>query len=1647
VNSSEVTRVHEWFTRQAAATPEAVALVAGSRRVSYRELDRRANAVARHLVDTGTGAGSLVGVYLDRDELLAASLLGVWKAGAGYVPLDPAYPAARLRFIAEDTGLTQVLTSTARRGDAAATGAVCVAVDELPVAADDPDVPGEPGDCAYVLYTSGSTGAPKGVVVEHRQVVNLLQWATQAYAPSELAGTLVATSVCFDVSVVELFAPLVCGGTAILAEDLLALPRLPARDQVRLVCGVPSALAALVRLGLPAGVRTVAPAGEALPRALVDQLYAQPGVNRVLNCFGPTECTVYCAAHEVGRDAPGAPPIGAAIAGARLSVRDPETCDPAGEGELWVAGPVVARGYLNRPELTAQRFVTTGDGQRWYRTGDLVRLDGDIHHYLGRLDDQVKVRGHRVELGEVQATLSAHPDVHHAVVLAPPDGDGTRHLIGYVEPVAAPPSEQQLRAWLRERLPAYLLPSRLVVLERLPLGPTGKVDRAALPVPAAHRSAAGPPVPSRNPTEALVAEVIADVLGLPEVGVEDQFGELGGHSLAAARVVARVAERLHRPVPLGWFLTEPTVAALARRLTGPDAAPAGPDAGPDAAAVLGPVRHPGRRVYPLTDLQREFWVARRVRPQSSTTVAIRMRLSGPVDADRVRAALAATVRRHEVLRTGVEEWDDGPVAVVRPPAPVPVAEIDLTGAAPVDQPIDAAAAMATAAGYVFDLAGDAPLIRGTVIRTAATDTELVIAVDHIAFDGWSIGVLMSELTAALASRSVPEPPLQVGDVALFERAMDDADVEMLRGFWRRTLAGVTVPEALSGRRGEQRSGRGARVVQLLPADLVRAMDDATRTCGVSRFAGYAAALAVLLHRLTGSPDVLIGTGSALRDRPGLEQLIGPLVRVLPIRVPVTGDPTLRDPTLRDPTFRDLTARVTAAATEALTHQDLTTGDLARCADVDRPPGAGLCPVVLTMQPEDMPVTVEAGDIRVELAGELATGMATTELAFFVNQVAAVRGAPAVEVQVEYDLGLYRPDEVQALVDLWLRVLRQLATDPDRSTAAVELLDADQQRTLLAQGRGPALPADRPATVVAAIDAHAHARPDVVAVTGPDGELTYAQLVATAQRLAAALAAAGVRPGDRVGVCLPRDRWLPAALLGVLRAGAAYVPLDAEHPPERLALLAADCEVAVVVSRAEALAVAGQIPGVRVLDLDGVGDGDPPPAPDAADLAYVLFTSGSTGRPKGVEVSHANLADHTTALRVAFDIGPDDAVLAMSAVSFDAVGLEIWSPLAAGARCVVVPRDRVPDGPAIVARLTEAKTTIAFLPPAMLRILLASGWTGDPHLTVWSGGEPVDPALVREVLPLVGQLWNVYGPTETTTLSTAYRVTGAPDTGASDTGTVPIGTPLPGEWVYVMNPDGTLAPPGRVGELWIGGAGVARGYRGRPELSATAFVPDPYLPPHRCYRTGDLVRWNAEAELEFIGRTDHQVKLRGQRIELGEIEAVLHDHPDVTQAVVVVHGEGASGALVGYLVPATVDTDHVNRFLRARLPEYMVPTRWVQLARMPITTSGKVDRRALPAPSPESAGGPPGTELERFLAEVWGEVLEAAEVGRGSDFFALGGNSFAATRVVARLRTVLGCDIPVALLFDRPSLADLAEAVEKEVLDQLAGDMTTEGTHR
>ncbi|MBV1850665.1 non-ribosomal peptide synthetase [Catellatospora tritici] len=1591
--------IHRAFEAQARRTPDRVAVVRGTRELTYAEVDRRANQLARVLRRHGAGRETLVGVCLPRDEWLVPSLLAVLKSGAAYVPLDPAYPHERLALIAADADLRLALLGPDQAAPWLTGTTVTPGVDGLDEDGGELVPVNEPHDAAYVIYTSGSTGRPKGVVIEHRNTVNMIGWVAGAYDADELGGMMAGASICFDFSVAEIFPPLTVGGTVILLENALGLLDDPARGRIRFATGVPSALTAVLDTALPPSVRTVITGGERVTRALVDRILANPGVTRVTAAYGPTECTTYSTAYDVHRDDAVEPiPLGGPVCGAVLSVRD-EAGRPLADGEqgeLWIGGPLVGRGYLHRSDLTEAAFREVPGG-RMYRTGDLVSVSHGRLLFHGRTDDQVKVRGFRVELGEVEAALLTHPGVRNAVVLPVADGTGVGALAAYAES-AASVTPAELASYLRARLPAHMVPDRVTVLDRIPISSTGKADRQAL---AALEAAAEPVevVAPRDDTERRVWDIATAVLGRTGFGVLEPLTRIGAHSLTAARVSARLAAEFGS-APSPAEVLAASIADLAAALAG--AVPTAPRPAP--------TRHPGRTSYPLTTAQREFMMIRELGGPGATTIGQHLRCHGVSDAALLRAALDALVARHEALRTRLV-GTDAPVEVL-PPSPVPLRIVEAAG-------LSQAARQAVA--EPFDLAAGVPLVRAVAAPADLEDAwDLVFLTDHTVFDGWSTGVLMRELAADLAAQrrgAPPAPPgdrLQLGDLALHDQ-WAPANDEHSR-YWREVLAGVAAPHDLPGT-AEAADGLGRHQVPI-PADLVRRITRLAATAQVTPFAVYLAALAVVVNGLTGRADTLLSSPYARRDEPAREDVIGPLLAMMPIRLDVTPQSS----------FSALAAQAVAATTAGLGHTDLPFEDIV--AAVSRPAGAPALPVALSLQPPELAVGVRADEVTVELVDELRGGGHPDVLSFFVNE--SIGGT---RLAVEYPRGRFGAADAAALADRLLRVLATAVAEPHRPVGSIELLSAEELDRVRSWGEASAT--EQPRTLVAAVLDQARRAPDRIAVTAVDGDLTYAELAAESARVAGTLLAAGMRPGEIVAGCLPRQRLVPALLLGISRAGGTFLPLDPDHPTERLSYQVGDCDVRFVLAAGTGLATARQLTahhaGLRLIDAAALPGGPAPAdAPDLDDICYVLYTSGSTGRPKGVEVSHRSLGVNLAAMRQVMHVTADDTVLSVSPISFDVGHLGIWLPLTTGGRCVLVDNATATDGNLLARRLHDTGVTVCFVPPSGLRLLVTVGWTGKSDLRAMSIGEAIDPALARALYGLVGQLWNGYGPTEAAIAATVHQATG------HERLSVPIGRPLPGYRVYVVDHAGRPVPPGVLGELWIAGPAVSRRYRNRPEETRAAFGTDPFRPDQLRYRTGDLVRWLPDGRIDFVGRRDHQVKVRGHRIELGEIEWVLREHPLVADACVATAQLAGETNLVAYVVwRGAADVASVQATLGERLPSYMVPQRWVQLSALPLNASGKIDRRALPDPAesdrPRVA---PATAMAEFAAGIWAEVLQLAEVYAGDDFFALGGHSFAANRVTGRIRDILDCEVPVRLLFDHPVLSAYAAQLEILALESM-----------
>jgi amino acid adenylation domain-containing protein len=1652
------TCLHDLVAAQIERTPSAVALVAGHERLTYGELGLRAGRLARRLAALGVGPEVRVGVCLSRSPALVAALLGILEAGGTYVPLDPNYPQERLGFMLEDAGAAVLVTERALATRLPASGARLLVLDEESERAEAEPHRALPGNLAYLIYTSGSTGRPKAVAIEHRSAVAFVHWAHEVFTAAELAAVLAATSISFDLSVFELFVPLACGGRVVLAANALELPALPAAGEVTLVNTVPSAMAELVRAGaLPAGVRTVNLAGEPLKGALAQAVYAG-GAERVLNLYGPSEDTTYSTFEVVGRGSRREPTIGRPIAGTWARLLDPGLGPvPQGEaGEIYLGGAGLARGYLGRPELTAERFVPdplasldNQRGGRLYRTGDLGRTlpDGRIE-YLGRIDHQVKVRGFRIELGEIEVALAAHPKVREAAVVARREASGEQRLVAYLvaDEEGAPeggPAVAELRSFLGSRLPDYMIPAFFVALPALPLTPNGKVDRQALSRRELPReSAEGGLAAPRSPTEELLAGIWGEVLGRDRVGIDEGFFDLGGDSLLANRVLARVRAALGLDLPPATLFEASTVAALAEQV---ERALAG---GQPASSSLPPLpvitaRPRDGRGEPLSLAQRRLWFLERLVPGTpASNIPIVMRLAGPLTLAVLERSLVEIAARHEALRTTVELGAAGePQQLVAPPSPFRLPLADLSGLPLLRRPEERERLVREEARRPVDPNG-AVLWRRLLLRVGDREHDLLVTFHHVIADGESVHVVereLAELYAALfrgRPPALPELAVQPADVAAWEHASPPEALAPHLAYFREHLTAAPVALDLPADllRPPVRTWRGVSHALALPPALSRAVREFARRQGATTYMVLFAAWVAFLRRITGQDDVVAGTVLAHRGRPELERLIGFFANSLPLRIEHPGDPV----------FGDLLAAVRRAALGLYTHQDLP---LEHLAEMLRPGRASYADPLFQAF-----FALHGNAGRRELAPGLTLtwreedhGAAQFDLLLDLED----RGEE-IAGRLVASADLLTPATVERWAAGWAALLADAVARPAAPVSALALPSAAERHALLVEWSRAPLPPVWSGSVPARIAAWAAAAPEAVAVQPAEPglpALTYGELVARAHRLAGRLRARGVGPGVRVGIYAERSPETLAGMLAVLLAGGAFLPLDPAYPPERLAMILDDARVPVLLAR-PGLAASLPAGDAELVPLVPFADEAEPAIPagipetwqdvDPGDPAYVIYTSGSTGKPKGVVIPHRGFLGAVEALADRSGLEPDSRVLQFASASFDASVWEIWSALIRGATLVLArPEDLLP-GPPLLATLRRRGITNVFLTPTALAALPEEASRVLPGLRgLVVGGEAFPSDLV--VRWAAGRrLWNAYGPTEASICVTMARL------GAD--GQTPIGRPVADSRLLVLGPHLELMPQGVPGELHLGGAGLAHGYLGRPDLTARAFLPDPFSGEAgaRVYRTGDLVRFRPDGQLEFLGRADRQVKVRGFRIEPGEIEAQIAEHRQVREAVVVAYEAAPRDVrLAAYVVaadPAVSDltAGELRDFLRARLPEHMVPSSFSFLAALPLSPGGKIDRRALPSPvsagvgEPALASGPtaPRSPTEELLAGIWEEVLGRAEVGADDDFFDLGGHSLLIGQVLARVRATFGVELPVRAAFEARTLAALARRIEE-----------------
>ena len=1638
--------LHPLFEDEVDRDPTATAILASDGALSYGELEERANRLAAHLIAQGVRPGERVGLCLERSAEVVVAVLATLKAGAGYVPLDPTYPDRRLEHVLADAGLRAVVVhaATARRLSWPASATV-VDLDEHAqridaASAERPNLDLSPSGPLYVLYTSGSTGRPKGVVMPHAPLANLVQWQRSASDAGPGWRTLQFAPLGFDVSCQELFTTLATGGTLCLIDDdarrdperLLAWVREQRVERLFLpfVALEQLASSAVAAGAFPESLREVVTAGEQLRiTPALREFFTHLPACRLANQYGPTECHVVSALALEGPAAgwPALPSIGRPVANAALLVLDAGRRPvPVGvPGELYIGGAPLADGYLGDAQRTAERFVPNPfaaelteaglESPRLYRTGDRARLleDGSVE-FLGRVDDQVKLRGFRVELGEVESVLAEHERVEQAVALVREDRPGDRRLVVYVTPASGAAAEE-LRSFARERLPDYMVPAAVVFLAALPTTPSGKVDRRAL-LAAEHAptESRGAFAPARGPVEEALVEIWSDVLGVRDLGIHDSFFELGGHSLTATRVVARVREALRVELPVRALFEHPTVAGLASVLgaaKGEEAAARGrviPASEDDSSA-------------PLSHQQRRLWIANALGDGATYNMPWAFRLTGELDVAALERALTGVVGRHAVLRTRLPAADAGgrePRQAIADVSEFGLETGDWASFAAEEQERRIRERLEFESRHPFDLAEDLPF-RAALLRLGDRESLLLLTFHHVAFDGWSQAVFYRELGALYTGNDARLPALDVqyADYARWQAGRSEEEDRALE-HWKERLADLpTLALPTRAPRPRVRSHRGATHAFELSPELTHALKLLARRRGATLAMTLTAGFKALLARWTGETDIVVGAPVANRERREVENLIGFFVNNLVLRTDLGGDPS----------FAEVLERVKATALDAYEHQELPYEKLVDALVCDRDPALNpLFQVAVVVQ------NAPAGELELPGVSVEAVSGGAGAARFDLELFGAERDG-RLRASLCYDVELFDAEAIEGLAAAFEVLLQGAAADPGRSLSTLPLL-GPAGREQLARWNATGEDWDLERTLPALFEEQVARTPTAEAVVFEEEVLTYAELDERAGRIAGALRRRGVGPGRLVGVCLERGADLVAALVAVGKAGAAWVPLDPELPDERLAFMTEDAELAAVLTHRGLAREPWSHLALHLDDADALAADAPPrsePPATADDLAYVLFTSGSTGRPKGAMVHHRAIVNRILWMQAAFGLTPADRVLQKTPFSFDVSVWEFFWPLTSGATLVVARPGGHRDPEYLAELIASRGVTTAHFVPSMLRAFLEGAPVAELRSLrrVIASGEELTRDLQDRFFARCGaELHNLYGPTETAVDVTAWKCR-ADD----DAARVPIGRPIANTTAHVVDAALEPVPPGFPGELVIGGVQVGRGYLGRPELTEASFVPDPSSPDAgaRLYRTGDLARFRSDGNLEFLGRIDQQVKLRGHRIELGEVESVLRAHARVDDVAAVVRelGDG-NRRLVAYVVArpgASPSSEELRSHCARSLPEVMVPSEFATLDALPRTSSGKLDRRALPAPERPVAGAEleaPRTEAERTLARIWESVLGREGVGVHESFFRLGGDSILGLQMVARAKAA-GLELRPRHVFEHRTIAELA----------------------
>jgi amino acid adenylation domain-containing protein len=1649
------------FAQQVARIPERIAVCDQDEHLTYAALWQRVQQLASELQRMGVRPGTLVGIYLERSNNFLMSVLAIWQCAGAYVPLDPAYPQERLQFIIDQAQISLVITSTAHQRTLPMNSARTLCLEHLlkrePVVDKQTvQLPLLPQQLAYVIYTSGSTGVPKGVMVTHEGMLNHL-WSKVTILELEEDDVIAQTaSASFDISVWQLLAGLLGAGRVQILPDTIShdphqLLQAVQEKAISVLQVVPSLLRYMLdeqdsSRYLQTGLRWMIVTGEAMPIDLCQRWWREQGAIRLLNAYGPTECsddvTHALLNEQEGKGQYWRVPIGFPIANTRLYVLDSYLQPvPTGvPGELYIGGVSLARGYLHRPEITATRFLPDPfheqAGARLYKTGDLVRYlpDGSLE-YLGRLDQQVKLRGYRIELEEIQTVLHQHPDVQHAVVIVREDTPDNKRLTAYYvgrESVTISPTE--LREHISKQLPDYMIPSVFFQMESLPLTPNGKLDLKALPVPDPDRTAANTIETPHTPIEKALAAIMIEVLGIEQIGITDNFFESGGHSLLATRIIAQVRETFQVELPLRTFFEAPTIAALSQRIETLLKSGSSP-----LLPALLPAERPQQ--IPLSFAQQRLWFLQQLEPESSAyNLPAALRLSGSISIEAFTSSIQQVVQRHESLRTTFVFQQSNPVQMITSNAVVQLPLLDLQGLAPDIQEEQILLLALQEAQRPFDLA-IGPLMRVRLLRIEEEEHVLLFNMHHIISDGWSAGILIDEITRFYHATvrgeeaSLPALPIQYADYALWQR-------EWLQGkrlheqidYWQRQLDDVpaTLNFPTDRPRPAIQTYVGNQQEMMLPIALSHELEALGQREGATLFMTLLASFQILLQRYSGQHDIVVGTSVANRRQKDLEGLIGCFINTLPLRTDLSGDPS----------FREVLVRVRDVALHAYAHQDLPFEQLVAQLPVERD---------LSQQPlfqvafefQNFPFTTL--DIAGVSWSPLEFARTTSKFDLELTLALHEQGLRCV---LEYNTDLFEAGTIRRFLNHFQTLLEGIVRAPEQRISNLPLLSTSEREQLLIHGNQTQQELPSPSHYTLLLADQAARTPDRIAACDQQQQLTYAGLWQRAQRLASLLQRQGVGPETLVGLYLERSCSLLVSILAIWQCGAAYVPLDPAYPRERLRLILEQSQVPLLLTTN---ALQANIPteDTRLLCLEDLLIQELVENPPLASvpllpqyLAYVIYTSGSTGTPKGVMISHEGMLNHLWAKIETLGIGETDIVAQTASQCFDISVWQLLAGLLQGGQVQIFPDAISHDSSYLLRAAQQGAVSILQLVPSQLRLILddlalhpAFQWNVRWLIVT---GEAMPLSLCQRWWHQQGaiRLLNAYGPTEC-----SDDVTHALLEEETTLTRVPIGSPIANTRIYVLDEHLEPVPQGVIGEIYVGGRGVGRGYLRDAKRTADVFVPDPYgiEPGGRLYRTGDRGRYREDGQLEFVERQDEQVKLRGYRIELGEIEAVLGQHPQVKQCVVLLQEtKMQEKQIVAYVVTQEEEEITPNRqamlrnYLKEKLPPYMIPAHFLLLDALPLTANGKVNRKNLLALSWKQEEQQEGKQIKLLLSPIeelvlqcWRQVLQQEQLEIHEDFFEVGGHSLLATQVVAHLQQTMGIEIPLRTLFEAPTVAEFA----------------------